>query len=441
MQSSKVETILSAWQNEGEVLPYSRIKQFVVNRKLIKETNDRSLSRWLKNLVKDGILKKTPEGYALEMKPKEYQVFDYINELKQKYSRHVHEGEVGGIFSHICASTYLNFDETLLQEADEKIAFNELSVLLAEIFWALFMLKNTVIKRRCGLNKLQFPEEVIRGVFIAMLSGIIRQRSIPEVMKKYGRDFNPQEKESFGRLWNDKRPTIIDHANFVGEDFFFDSMPNDLKRFKIHLKKTASIDVDKYSVEELVEKFVKINERIEEKHEKEIREQHGFMFTKEESELESNFRMAILTKVVEAIRALGTDLEDFAIILTRHPSTLNQYYTPEHILHEAMEWAKKPPDDKWGKDIWNEIHDEEGTFEGMVAERLITFGHFSARIYARMRTLPWVRMELSKYGDFGTILRLYSTKRKEHLQRRKELFKKTSKTLLGVGIGRMPTKK
>jgi len=442
MQPSKVEAILSAWQKEGEILPYSQIKQFVVNRKLIKETNDRSLSRWLKNLVEDGTLKKTSEGYALEMKPKEYQVFDYINELKQKYGRYVYEGEVGGFFSHVCASTYLNFDETLLQEIDEKIAFDVLSVRIAEIFWALYMLRNTVIKRRCGLSKLQLPEEVVHEVFVGILNRIIERRPISELMKKYGRDFNPQEKERFGRLWGNNRPkSVFDYADFLGEDFFFDKVPEDLKRSKMHLKKTASIDVDKHSIEELMEKFVRINERIREKHEKEMREQHGFMLTKEESELESNYRMAILTKVAEAIKALGTNLEDFAVILTRHPATLNQYYTPEHILHEAMEWAKKPPEDEWGKDIWKEIHDEEQTFEGMIAERLVTFGRFSVRTFAKMRTLPWVRMELSKYGDFGTVLKLYSRKRKEYFQKRKGDFRRIDKALSVLGIEKTPSKK
>jgi hypothetical protein len=67
-------------------------------------------------------------------------------------------------------------------------------------------------------------------------------------------------------------------------------------------------------------------------------------------------------------------LEDFAVILTRHPATISRYYTPEHILYDAMEWARRPPEDKLSKRLWHEVHEREKTFEGMVAERLITTG-------------------------------------------------------------------
>ena len=128
MDPSKIDAIISAWREEGEILQYSQVKQHLVDKGIINKTNDRSLSRWLKKLIQEGTLKKTSEGYSLAMKPKEYQVFDYINELREKYGNYIYEGEVGGFISHVCALTYLNFDETLLQKFDEKLAFNSISV-------------------------------------------------------------------------------------------------------------------------------------------------------------------------------------------------------------------------------------------------------------------------------------------------------------------------
>lgn len=422
MEVSKVDdAILSAWKDKGEVLTYSKIKRHLVAKGIITKTNDRSPSRWLKRLVEKSVLKRASRGYILEMKPKAYQVFDYLSEIREKYGRYIYEGEVGGFISHIDAATYLNFDDTLLRERDEKIALNVISVRMAELFWALYSLRNTVIKRRCGLDELELPEEIVREIVFAALRRSNEHTSTDELVQKYFQYLYPYEKEALSKFAQANNPkTAAPFMHLVGEDFFLDEMPKDLKEIRKHLKRTASIDIDRYTIDELKDKFVQISEWIEKKHQKEMREQNGYMYTREESELEANYRMAIQAKVLEGIKALGTNLEDFAVILTRHPATMNQYYTPEHILYEAFEWAKKAPeDDEWGKRLWQEIHNEEKTFEGMVAERLNIFRRFDSGTYAKFRTLPWVKRELSKYGDFNTILKLYSKKHSNAFMKKK----------------------
>lgn len=422
MQTSKIDAILSAWKDEGEILRYKHIKQFLVRKGIIKETNDRSPSRWLKNLVKNGLLEKTEKGYALKKRPKVYQVFDYLNELRQKYGDHIYEGEIGGFISHLCALTYLNFDETLIKTEEERIAFNTLSIRIGELFWALYELRNAILKRRCGLAQLKLPDIVIRESFFGLLNRSIGEhRSTEEIVKKYSRYLIKMSKKDFDLIWKNNGPQGESFTDLL-DDFIFDKTEKDIRGYKKYLKEKASINLDNYTIEELVKKFIQINNWIKKNHEKEMEERHSFSLTMEESELESNYRTAILTKVAEGINALRTNTEDFAVIITRHPATMNEYYTPEHILKEAIEWARKPPEDPWGKRIWQEIHEKEKTFEGIVAEWLITFGRFDVRTYAKMRNLPWVKREMSKYGDFGTILKLYSKKRKEYLRRRRKAF-------------------
>lgn len=418
MQTSKIDAILSAWKDEGDTLRYKQIKQYVVYKGVINETNNRSLSRWLKNLAKDGLLEKTEKGYTLKKRPKVYQAFDYLNELRQKYGDHIYEGEIGGIISHICALTYLSFDETLVQTKEEKIAFDGLSVRIGELFWALFELRNILLKRRCGLPQLKLPDDVVRETFFQMLvRSIGEHHATEELVKKHSRYLTQANKQIFKYVWetNHQSPEF-DYDNIIEHELFFDNIEKDTAGYKKDLKKTASIDLDKYTVEELVEKLTKINEWIKKNHEKDMEQHHSFEYTTEESELESNYRTAILTKVAEGINALRMSTEDFAVIITRHPATLNEYYTPEHILHEAIEWAQKPPEDKWEKEIWNEIHEEEKTFEGIVAERLVIFGRFPVETYFKMRGYPWLKRELSRFGDFNVILKLYAKKRKKQLQ-------------------------
>jgi hypothetical protein len=419
MQSSKRDATISAWQHEGEILTYKKIKQHLVSKKVIKETNDSSLSRWLKSLEREGILKKVERGYQLELKPKTYQVFDYINELRQKYSPYIWEGEVGGLISHVSASTYVNFDANLLQEDDEKEAFSTLSIRIAELFYALYDLRNTILKRRCGLRDLRLPDEVVREVFFSFMANSIGSHcATEELVKKYCKFIRNPMKSGFRKFFN-RNKWIPDKKNMAYEslldEIVLEEILPDVKGYKEHLKKEAFIDIDKYSEDELIEKFIRINQKIEENHERELvlareKGEGGFMLTNEESELEGNYRMAILTKVAECIKAQKTDLEDFAIILTRHPSTMSRYYTPEHVLYNAMEWAKNPPEDEALKDLWLRTYKQEKSFEGMVAEHLATMSRFSVRQYENLRSKPWVIKELSKYGNFDVVIELYTQK-------------------------------
>jgi hypothetical protein len=425
--------LLTAWNSEGEILSYMQIKRCAISKGIISETNDRSLSRWLKKLVREDLLEKAEKGYSLKAKPKVYQVFDYINELRQKSADQIYDGEVGGIFSHICASTYLSFDENLIKTREERIAFDTISVRIGELFWALYELRNALLKRNCGLPDLKLPDEVIRETFLGMLvEGAWKHLETEELVSIYSKHMIPAQKRTLDYLLDiNRRKSKVRDESLLEPSLFFDEIEKDPESFKRALKKRASIDLDKDSAEELLEKLVGIIDWIHRNHEKEIKEKHGFSYTKEESELESNYRTAVLTKVAEGIRARHSTTQDFAIILTRHPATLNDYYTPEHILHEAIEWAKKPPEDEWGKRIWKESLDDEKTFEGMVAEHLVTFGwRHPAKVYAKMRSALWLERDLTEKGDFDTILRLYSQKRKcklkEHRERIRQHMKRMS---------------
>lgn len=417
MQPSKVDAIIAAWKSETDVLRYSQIKRHLVDRKIIGEKNDRSLSRWLKKLVKEDYLEKTEDGYILKMKPKAYLVFDYLNELRQKYEHYIYEGEIGGWISHLCASTYLNFDETLIGRFDEKLAFDIISVRLGELFGALYLLKNDILKRRCGLAQLRLNDSVVRETLFGLLNRSIGgHRATEELAKAYSSHLGSIEKRSFDKLWKKNRPKYdLDRVDFLGNDFFFDKIEEDPDGYKQSLKKESSLDIEKYTVEELIEKYVEINDWIQRNHKIELEKEHGYVLTPEESELESNYRTAILVKVAECTQALGTSTEDFAVILTRHPRTMGQYFTPEHILYEAMEWAREPPKDQLLKKIWQEILEEEKTFEGMVAERLSSFNSINPKIIGSLRSRPWVKKELSKFGSFSEILGLYAIKFKKRL--------------------------
>lgn len=421
MRQRTIDAILTVWKPNEAFLTYTQIKHRVVEKGLIKENNDRSLSRWLGKLVINGMLKKTEGGYFLETKPKAYKVFDYLNELRQKYPDYIYEGEVGGWISHVCALTYLNFDETIIREKDEKIAFDIISTRIGYLFEALYLLKNNVLKRRSGLSKLRLNDWVVREAFFGLLTRSIGEHhATDEITQKYSKTLGKIESELFDYVWaENKLKGDIDYLEFLGQDSFFDYVEEDPQGYKKDLK-AESLKIDKYTIEELIDKYIKIQKKIERKYESDklenTEEIHGYSLTEEESSLENTYRTAILVKVAETMKALKTSTEDFAVVITRHPATMNQYYTPEHILYETMEWAREPPEEEILKKLWYEWRKEEKTFESMVAERLSQYNSLNKEVLESLRSKPWVRNELSKLGSFDEILRLYVMKRERYLR-------------------------
>jgi hypothetical protein len=422
MRPQIIDALLSTWAPNEECLTYTQIKQRSVAKGIIKETNDRSLSRWLSQLIKDGMLKKTQHGYLLETKPKAYQVFDYLNELRQKYPKYIYEGEVGGWISHTCALTYLNFDETLIQKIDEKLAFQIISTRIGELFGALYLLRNDILKRRCGLTQLKLNDAVVReALFGSLQKSIGEHHETESIVEKYLPNFGKNEKKMFEPIWEENNcKDKFDYTDQLARDLFFDRIEQDSQNYKKMLK-SESLDVDKYDVETLVDKYVKISEKIRQKYESKIDQlPYSYTYTQEETELEYNYRTAIITKVTECIKALETNTEDFGVIITRHPATMNEYFTPEHILYESMKWAASPPEEDFLKKAWQETRDEEKTFEAMVADRLSMYNNLDKEIIEGLRSKPWVKNELSKLGNFDEILRIYCQKREKHLEEDKQ---------------------
>lgn len=424
MRRETIDAILSTWAPTDQYLTYSQIKQRLVEKNLIKATNDRSLSRWLNKLTKEGTLRKTNDGYYLETKPKGYQVFDYLAELRQKFPNYIYEGEVGGWISRLCASTYLNFDDTQIQKIDEKLSFGLISTRLGELFEALYFLRNDVLKRRCGLAQLKLKDIVIREALFGLLTKSIGEhQATEELVEKYIHLLRSPEKKIFDFVWEVNKPVEdFDYVSHLADDFFFENVEKDPLGYKRELKTDSLKKIDKYTIEELIYKYIKIQKNIRKKYELCINKEEEFSYslTAEESELENTYRTAILVKVAEKLKSLETNTEDFAVILTRHPATMNQYYTPEHILYESMQWAAKPPEEDFLKKVWQETHDEEKTFESMVAERLSIYNSLNKEVLESLKTKPWVRNELSKLGDYNEIIRIYIAKREEQLRQTKK---------------------
>ncbi len=388
------------------------------------------MSRWLKQLDDEGILKKVEDGYKLVLKPKAYQTFDYLNELRQKYGQYTYEGEVGKTFSHVCASTYLNFDELLIHETDEKIAFDIISVRLGELFGALYQLKNDILKRRCGLKQLKLDDAVMRETIFGLLNQSVGSRhATEELAKEYYTKLRQIEKKQFDILWDKNKPQHgFDRLDTLNNAFVFDNIEESYEEEKQSLKNDYLLDIEKYTIEDLIEKYREINDWIQRNHKEQLEKEHHYSLTPQEQEAERNYRTAILVKVTECIKALDTSTEDFAVILTRHPNTMNQYFTEEHILYEAMEWAREPPKEQMFKKFWQEVRDEEKTFEGMVAEKIVYYNNLNPKVIESLKSKPWVKKELSKYGSFDEILRLYKLKLKKRLKRDAE----DAKRILGM---------
>jgi hypothetical protein len=168
------------------------------------------------------------------------------------------------------------------------------------------------LKRRCGLKDLRLPDELVREVFFTHLTNSNGfSCDTEELVGKYCRLIHDPGRNRFRKFF-DRNKWIANGKNvayesLLDEIFLEEILPN-FQSHKDYLKIKAHINIDKYSEDELIEKFIQISQKIEEDHKREsasIKEKGEgcFMITRQESELEGNYRMAILTKVAECIEA------------------------------------------------------------------------------------------------------------------------------------------
>lgn len=143
---SRLNEILKLWGNR-EVLRFSEIHKGLVELGIVKPRDKKKTVRILNGLMQRGLVEKASEGYRLTVKPKQFNMIEYIGKLVKHYGakRYIYEGRVGGRFWSLAELMLIGFpdlDRERLRKLEEvypalRLTMEVLMVRLARIYDAL----------------------------------------------------------------------------------------------------------------------------------------------------------------------------------------------------------------------------------------------------------------------------------------------------------------
>ena len=111
-------------------------------------------------------------GYQIAVELGRFQLFDYLNRLRQKKGSNELKTKFGGFLCGVCEFSFLGMPKEVFDYPDMNYAIKRLSARLGSIFEAFRLMAEEAIKRRKDKNRGVeggLPPEVIRELFLTLL--------------------------------------------------------------------------------------------------------------------------------------------------------------------------------------------------------------------------------------------------------------------------------
>ncbi len=415
--------ILGLWKDRPE--------SSLIHRQIVDELASQGVPRHrtvrgIKRLVQERKLEKVQQGRSAKYRPiyklKDFGTLDYLSELHMRVSRNglVYDWGVGTGFSHAAAGTIVGYPPVEREELspDERLALDTILVRMSELYSALMDLRDVLIIRKAG-GEAKFSDDLVRQVLFEC-----HVRSLDKTM---GTTKSVYEKlsPSLG-VWSDPINYMRDHNGLGSDDpARLDAIPLSLGLLNTFQKlltmkkelKREGMDIDHYSLTELASKLRQIHEKMERHSDTTFRslrrrQPHGIIevaIPERTREHLSLLRRAYSVKIAEVFSRHGLrEMQDMALVITRHPNTMETQMTTERMLSEFIEGMKE-----FGRD----------RIKGLSEEKLAKFlGQEFGETYYRvppdevdeLRDKPWLKQEI---GDHvGAFLKEYHSARLQRLE-------------------------
>lgn len=454
MDSKTRDLLLSAWDARAQgkdVLKFTEILKFMVERDALnvgsKKEEDKAhvrLSRWLKTLEKSRDIERSmgeKYGWRLVGNPVEFNIFNYLNKLREKYPEIISE-ESGDQEWKRSSLVGLGFSKlTKPEHEDEKFAFRFLAKRLMDLFEALHLLRNTIVLRTAfqgsGLSVPMY-DTVLRETKLALICEDMKKaENLGKIAKKIGvteaiapRARSKSEKQVKGdeELVNDILG--LENGRTIWTEWFsdiplkniqqhIDEYEETVRKHKIRVHNTKSL------VSEFRSTWKRVHDYERRIFEKADEEEKPEPLSKKESELRSKLnmlRLALRVRIAQNMEQMNADLDDFAVILTRHiQSTSN--WTIEHELYtiwKAVQDTKQgePPHQAY------EIYRQEILKDPLwVLAHIVATSHVATEELEKLKENSWVQIEFGK--EYDRFLKYYEEELKRELDElRKPWFSK-----------------
>lgn len=353
-----VESVRDAFVGKEEQgLRFSEISDHLFTLPWLKNMNPESrkknVQRYVKRFLGERFLVKKDGKYFLSSRKEDYRIFSYLDDLRDRYVKGTEKCLSNDFCAEatgwgLCAGTMIPMFDMDSLEAEEEFVAKQMAKTLAWLFDALKDLRNIVFLRRAGIpiamtdttlrwtlfcalvNELDEGSNKMTHELVSDLSPMVK-RTIPMVEKII--ESNRKYDDDIGEDLYDGLAFFLSRSGHVSAD----ELRVELTEQKEFLKSKHSLDVDKFSTDEVIEKLQKFDSNLE---------QAGGEIRSEDSEQLFALQRAAEIKAVQYFADLDMDWEDFAITLTPLPSTMRRYHTPATVLRDEIQnWQQICPID------------------------------------------------------------------------------------------------
>jgi len=399
--------ILGLWSNEPTA--------FLTHREITTKLEatgvpKRRILRGIKRLLHEKKLENQQKGTTSHYRPiyklKEFDTLQYLFELNSSVSGKgmVYDWGVGGGISHTASGTIIGFPpvERDKLRPDEKLALDTIMVRVSELYSALMELRDVLIIRKVGCD-VGFSDNLMRQVILECHSRLIDRTMGPtDILRAHLSSSLGEWSEAVASMCAENKVGSNDPAQPENTPLSFTLLqPFDrLLEVKKHLLKEG-FDIDHYTLADLADRLRRMQEktdlemnrtleRLKKEHPKEM-----MISAKIPEKLSSDLqllRRAYAVRLAEEFSKVGLgELQDMALVITRHPNTMENQMTTERMVSEFIGMIREFEQEK---------------IAGLSEEGLAKFlGHELGDVYYRfppdevnaLKDKPWLTQELGPY--------------------------------------------
>lgn len=175
------DAIISLWKDPNKELSFTEIQDGLLDKGLLENPkNYTKANRALKRLIERGLVEKTDRGrYRLNVCPDEFQLFDYLESLRERLGGNVckYRWDVGGTFWKESNIYLLGMKDFGREQAHLRLVLDILLVRLSRIFESLRVLAWWVNSED---GDVRLPRPVIREALLETIPLFLGSRSGPD---------------------------------------------------------------------------------------------------------------------------------------------------------------------------------------------------------------------------------------------------------------------
>jgi hypothetical protein len=169
MSQRTIDAVISLWTNPADKLTFTQIHNGLIAKRIVQKKEYRyKTARVLKRLSSKeiGLIQKIGGKYLLKVAPDEFQVFDYLQRIRE-----IAKFDVGGTFWKQCEINLLGMPKSVSNYVDAQYALEIINIRIAQLFEALSILAKTVKKKTKEQNQgqlLGLPQFIMRELLLEL---------------------------------------------------------------------------------------------------------------------------------------------------------------------------------------------------------------------------------------------------------------------------------